>query len=87
MPILTVDQILDSFKDERIALLSIDTEGLDVDVLMGSSDTLERTYLVCVESNTNIEQDKTYNILTEKGFIVIGQYGCNRLFRNCSFKL
>lgn len=80
LPVLTVDQILTSFPDKKIALLSIDTEGFDLEVLLGANETLKRTYLVCVEVNSPEEQSKIEALLA-KDFEFCFAAGCNVLFR------
>ncbi len=81
LPVLTVDQLLAPFQDKKIAMLSIDTEGFDLNVIKGATETLKRTYLVCVEANDNDEHNKITSLLAEdfEHFVTVG---CNLLFRN-----
>lgn len=81
LPILTVDQVLKSFNDKKIGLLSVDTEGFDLKVLKGANETLKRTFLVCVESNTGDAQKEVEEFLAID-FEPLGKYGCNQLFKH-----
>ncbi len=80
LPVLTLDQLLEPFADKRIALLSIDTEGVDYDVLIGAEKTLNRTHLLCVESNHAGEREKIRSLL-EPRFDIVAQVGCNHIFK------
>jgi FkbM family methyltransferase len=81
LPILTIDQLLAPFKDNRIAFLSVDTEGFDLDVLLGAKETLKRTHLVCVEANDLGERDKIQEMMSEN-FEHFATVGCNEIFRH-----
>lgn len=68
LPIFTLDDICNSLNIKHIDFLSIDTEGLDLDVLQGAKKILENTFLVCVEANSSIEEKKIVNFLSNLGF-------------------
>lgn len=85
LPILTVDQILAPFQDKKIALLSVDTEGFDLEVLQGAKETLKRAFLVCVEANSEEERSKIEALLADD-FERCVATGCNVIFRSRSGK-
>jgi FkbM family methyltransferase len=83
IPIVPLDSILESF-EQKVAFLSIDTEGFDLEVLTGATETLKRTYLLCVESNTEDRKSEINNLLSPN-FDCVGTFGCNQLFLNRHF--
>lgn len=52
LPVFTLDKICEPFRITDIDFLSIDVEGLDLEVLEGANKVLYKTYLVCVEANS-----------------------------------
>jgi FkbM family methyltransferase len=80
LPILTLDQLLAPFQDKQVALLSIDTEGFDLLVLEGAKETLKRTHLVCIESNTE-EERRNVQAALSADFAICATAGCNQIFR------
>ncbi len=52
LPVFTLDKICADINVSNVDFLSIDTEGLDIEVLKGATKTLTKTYLVCIEANT-----------------------------------
>jgi len=83
IPILPLDSILKSF-EKKVAFLSIDTEGFDLEVLRGAIETLKRTYLICVESNAEDKKNDVSSYLSNS-FDCVGSFGCNQLFLNRNF--
>jgi len=59
--------------DEWIDLLKVDVEGLEVEVLKGASNLLERTRYIIVEviPNTEAKLLETLNLLRPMGFELI----------------
>jgi FkbM family methyltransferase len=81
IPILPVDLMLqDILGRKRILLLSIDVEGLDLEVLRGATKTLENTIWVCIE--TGINTSEITDLLCESGFLEHAKIGCNVFFKN-----
>jgi FkbM family methyltransferase len=83
LPILPLDAVLESIDFEFISLLSIDTEGLDSEVLAGGSKTLTRTHLVCVEVNSLAMEREVTDRLSST-FELIRRFECNLIWRNRS---
>lgn len=66
MPILTVDLIMQAYPDKEIALLSIDVEGFDFEVIQGAVESLKRTKVVCIEGKESDERLMAF--FSEHGF-------------------
>ncbi len=83
VPVLTLDIITRFAEPEQIFLLTIDTEGLNYQVIQGAEQTLAVTYLVCIEVDSPEEEALITEFLTRKHrFRKIKSMGCNRLFVN-----
>jgi FkbM family methyltransferase len=87
VPILPLDLVLESIDYEWIYLLSVDVEGLDIEVLEGSRNILPKTLFCCVEVNNNFFSQKVDLFMVENGFIHEQKIGCNSLYRNPSSSL
>lgn len=68
LPLLPLDSVMPLVGSRPIYLLSVDAEGLDIDVLKGGSRTLERTQRVIVEFGDH--QNDIARMLTERGFSI-----------------
>lgn len=64
VPVLPLDSIVEAAVQGSIAVLSVDAEGPDGQVLCSGSATLERTLFVVVEANTAGEADEIKSILS-----------------------
>jgi FkbM family methyltransferase len=84
VPVLPLDVIVEAAVPGPIAVLSIDTEGADSDVLRSGPQTLERTLFVVVEANTEDAADSISAILSER-FEPVRQAGPNLIWRNRDF--
>lgn len=51
IPVLPLDLITAAIPDEEFALLSIDVEGFDLQVVLGATETLKRTRFVLIEGS------------------------------------
>jgi FkbM family methyltransferase len=80
VPLLTLDNCLKNFAFDRIDFLSIDVEGLNMEVVKGAYDTLKKTFLLCLEFDKEDELDLYTNYLT--GFNRIKIMGCNAIYIN-----
>lgn len=81
LPVLKLDDVLTEMDMEFINLLSIDVEGLNVEVLKGSKKSLERTLMLCIE----FDYDNHINVYTDilgEGFELVEKFGCNAIFLN-----
>lgn len=61
LPVFTLDSICENLGVDHIDFLSIDVEGLDVEVLEGARNVLRKTRLVCIEANDSTIEN-TINI-------------------------
>jgi hypothetical protein len=80
LPVLTLDQAIKPFQEKNIALLSVDTEGLDYEVLLGGEAALDKTYVICVESNRPEDRERITKLLNSR-FEAVAEFGCNTVFR------
>lgn len=86
VPVLRLDDVSNFAELEKIFLLSIDTEGLNYNVIQGADRTLEITVLVCIEIDDESDEALVTDYLTQKhNFQKINKMGCNILFLNNSF--
>jgi FkbM family methyltransferase len=85
VPVLTVDQLAAAKPDVPVVLLSVDVEGFDLQVLEGAIRTLPRTFLICVEFNSDEEKDQLSRFLETNDFQLLKQYHCNLIFVNQKF--
>ena len=81
IPQITLDDITYKIDPLWFFLLSIDAEGMDLAVLMGGEQTLERTFLVCIE-NTGEDFDKIDSLLKNKSFQLVKEISVNNIYRN-----
>lgn len=83
IPVLRLDDVTSFAKPERVFLLNIDTEGLNYNVIQGADQTLDITYLVCIEFESASDEALITEYLTQKHhFRKIKKMGCNLLFVN-----
>ncbi len=84
LPILPLDMIVNSvcIPREWICLLSVDTEGFDVEVIKGAGSILQKVYLVCIEANQEATAKELSYLLERKKFKQIAKTGCNIIFEN-----
>lgn len=82
VPVLKLDDIAELFTSKRISLLSIDTEGLNLEVLKGASQTLEKTILLCIEVDNEDDDASITSYLLDHQFVMIKHFGCNRIYAN-----
>jgi FkbM family methyltransferase len=83
VPVLRLDDVINSVNPGRIFLLSIDTEGLNYQVIQGANDTLTNTELVCVEFDNDQEEALlTKYLSTKHKFRKLRTMGCNVIFAN-----
>lgn len=82
VPILTLDSVLSAITWEWIFLLNVDVEGMDLEVLKGGNESMERVFLLCIEVNDVLESEKLKGFMRLRGFRAVLQCGCNIIFRN-----
>jgi FkbM family methyltransferase len=89
VPILPLDAVVDgaALPHRWICLLSIDTEGFDLEVLKGARRTLAKTYVICVETNTDAERDAVSQLLASAGFEEESRADCNTFYVNRTLRI
>ena len=68
LPVFTLDKICSDLKIATVDFLSIDVEGLDIEVLEGASETLLKTYLICIEANSEESERAIISYMNSKNF-------------------
>jgi FkbM family methyltransferase len=81
VPVLPLDIALLNIDYEYISFLSIDVEGLNVQVLQGASEILKKTLLLCLEYDSDQEKKEFASILGDN-FVLINEFGCNLIYMN-----
>ncbi len=81
LPRVTVDNVVATTGVPWVYLLSVDTEGNDLEVLKGAERTLRRTFLVCVEANANRKKAKLTAYLERHGFELRETAAVNLIFQ------
>jgi FkbM family methyltransferase len=78
IPVLPLDLIMASITEDEIAVLSIDVEGFDLQVVLGATETLKRTRFVVIEgSETDAE---LMEVFAKVGFALIDKTKHNLIF-------
>ncbi len=85
MAVLNLDTIVSGLELPEIYFLSIDVEGFDYDVLQGGAETLLGTFLLCIECNSDEEENAVCSFLSGKGFDFLKKIECNLFFKNKHF--
>jgi FkbM family methyltransferase len=81
VPVLPLDTIVEAAVPGPIAVLSIDTEGSDAEVLRSAARALERSLFVIVEANNDEDAESIKSILSPD-FGLVRQVGANLIWRN-----
>lgn len=83
LPILTLDSIVRVLDFDCISYLSVDTEGMDYEVLLGGRSILPKVMCATVEIP---DDGKTVHdimaLMQDCGLVTVGRRGCNFLFEN-----
>lgn len=87
MAVLELDTIISGLEIPEIYFLSIDVEGFDYDVLLGGKETLRRSFLVCIECNSDVEEQSVCDFLKEQQFEFLKKIDYNLFFKNSKFLL
>lgn len=66
--VVTLDEHVRAHGIERVAFLKIDTEGMELDVLRGATDTLARTGVIALETHERHRHDEVLALLRAHGF-------------------
>jgi len=78
-----LNSILDAYDIKHVDILSLDTEGGELDILKSIDNIEQIVDVICVEDNYN--DPKLVEILTEKGFVLIASLHQDLIFRNKRF--
>ena len=82
VPQVPLDEACRCLDSDWICVLSTDTEGQDLQVLRGGTETLKRTLLVCVEYADAEGRHAIEAFLGESGFAVVYANQLNIILRN-----
>ena len=66
--VVSLDEIAESKQLDQIALIKIDVEGMEVDILKGARKTLKRTYQVVAETHSKSLHAEAIDALRVAGF-------------------
>jgi FkbM family methyltransferase len=79
---ITLDDLVRGIEPRWIFLLSVDTEGHDLEVLKGATVALRQTCLVCAESDRESNTAALRGFMNGQGFDEAFETGRNHVFRN-----
>ena len=68
LDVITLDEHARAHGTERVAFLKIDTEGMELDVLRGATETLARTGVIAMETHGRERHDAIIGMLGSRGF-------------------
>lgn len=71
--VICLDDHVREHRIDQIAVLKIDAEGMELDVLRGAQDTLRRTDQIVLETHGTIRHQATIEALRDAGFQVVRQ--------------
>ena len=78
IPVLPLDLITAAIPDEEFAVLSIDVEGFDLQVVLGATETLKRTRFVVIEGSES--DSELMAVFAKAGFNLIDKTKHNLIF-------
>lgn len=85
LPVMQLDLALQNIPIKFINLLSIDVEGMNLQVLHGAGGTLAKSLLVCLEYESEEDKRQFRDFLGPR-FEQAGEFGCNLIFVNLDVK-
>jgi len=68
--VIPLDAYAQEKRWDRIALMKIDTEGMELDILQGGAATLRKTQEVVMETHEQFRHDASMRLLREAGFTI-----------------
>lgn len=80
IPVLPLDLILSHHEDMEVGLLSVDVEGLDLEVVRGAVELLKRTHFVIIEGDENNKE--ILDLFQANGFFLVDCTDHNLIFEN-----
>jgi FkbM family methyltransferase len=85
LPVMQLDQALQHIPTKFISLLSIDVEGMNLEVLQGAGEAVRRSLLICLEYDSE-EDKRQFRETLGPRFEQVGEFGCNLIFSNRDLK-
>ena len=87
VPVKSINSILDEYFDSPPDLLSIDVEGLDLDILKSVNFEVHRPKIICAETilhsdGGSVKDEALINFLLSVGYFVYGDTYVNSIFVN-----
>lgn len=80
VPYRTLDNILDSYCQEKIDFISIDVEGVELDVLQAFDLNRYKPSVIMIENNSLGSDDSIKLYLDEKGYKLVHIVECNEFY-------
>lgn len=81
LPVMELDSVVKNLNLEFVNLLSIDAEGLNIEVMQGGPETIAKSLIVCVEFDSEGEKKIIANLLGGQ-FQFLKTFGCNLIYLN-----
>jgi FkbM family methyltransferase len=78
--VFRLDDALKHLDRDFIYFMSVDVEGLSMEVLEGAADTIGKVLVLCIEFDDN--REAIVNSMNDKGFDLVKTTRCNLIFRN-----
>lgn len=66
--VLPLDTYVQQKRLDKIALIKLDTEGMELDILRGGQETLRKTQEIVMETHEQFRHDESMRLLREAGF-------------------
>jgi FkbM family methyltransferase len=83
LPVFRLDTIFQTLSPGSIDFMSIDVEGMDLEVLKGAVKTLKFTLLVCIEANSDQDEDSIVQFMDANDFKLAKKNQWNLFFLRC----
>lgn len=81
LPVMELDNAVRNLNIEFVNLLSIDAEGLNIEVMEGGRETIVKSLIVCVEFDSEDDKKKIADLLGGD-FQFLKTFGCNMIYLN-----
>jgi FkbM family methyltransferase len=81
LPVMRLDDAVKNLEISFVSFYSIDVEGLNYEVSQGSTETIQKSLLICIEIDKDEEQQKMAGLLGDN-FEFLKKFGCNLLYLN-----
>lgn len=71
--VIPMDTYVEEKGLDKIALIKLDTEGMELDILQGGRQTLQKTQEIVMETHERFRHDESMRLLREAGFHIDAQ--------------